>query len=307
MYQVRMDAEILVLVVVACVFFLVISSAAAALYYFYFYDSSPAPAPAPAVILAPKSETAVITPPPGVPPPSKPGEVAVPPSKPGETPSGPAWNDFQMLLGPGTWRLGDGANFRVAKGSDGMSYFYHKDSDPARLLAFLEPCMKQMPALAAQLAKNLGSTDPRVVKFETWLGTMRIWKTSCVVIYEPPYPGSDTAGAFQMGNWCIMGGTWFNDECTNPSRGNYKSCIGSVLHEIAHLICAPVPPHGCVGHGSGFCRLSAELLKAAEEIGMFVPYQVPGAWTWFTVENFKKIDRMRNVRPYEDGECDNYI
>jgi hypothetical protein len=239
------------------------------------------------------------------PPTPKTGGGLSPPT--GETPSGAAWDDFQMVLGGGQWRLGDGANYRVVKGSDGTAYFYHKDSDPKRLLAFLEPCVTQMPALAAQLAKNLGATDPRVVKFEQWLGTMRLWKTSCVVIHEPPYPGSDTAGAFQMGNWCVMGGEWFNDECANPSRGNYKSCIGSVLHEVAHLICAPIPPHGCVGHGSGFCRVSAELLKAAHEIGMFVPYNVPGAWTWFTTENFQKIDRMRNVKPYEDGDCAAYI
>jgi hypothetical protein len=176
------------------------------------------------------------------------------------------------------------------------------NSDPQKILAFLEPCVAQMSALAMQLKKNLGATDLRVARFDTWLSTMKIWNTALVVIYEHPFHPDCGCGALQSGEWLVMGNGWFNQECVDP-MGNYKSCMGSVIHELAHLLCAWAPPgHECAGHASGWCRINAELLKAANEIGMFVPYNSRGGHQSFNLNYHDNIAGMLTTAPYADGQ-----
>lgn len=300
--------EIVILLVVLCVSAIGLSGAVAAWYFLYYRPKTMTPAPALAAVLAPTYQTIVApTYPPPVPKTN--GGPLTPPPIPKTvikgTPSGAAWESFKGLLGFGKYSLGAEGDWKSVVGKDGKTYYMRINSDPQKILAFLEPCVAQMPALASQLSKNLGANDLRVTRFEQWLSTMRLWNTALVVIYEHPFHPDCGCGALQSGEWLVMGNGWFNQECIDP-MGNYKSCMGSVIHELAHLLCAWAPPgHECEGHASGWCRINAELLKAANEIGMFVPYNSRGGHQSFNLNYYDNITGMLNTAPYADkqGVC----
>jgi hypothetical protein len=166
----------------------------------------------------------------------------------------------EMVLHPGS----GGEQYTPIMGTDG--FIYHMGEMNSSLLDALVKMNNKLTRFASIYAK---SSQPYVKKVVELIGHRDRTKLSflCGAVKHEQF--SHAFGS----SWIFLKSDWATTECNNDRM---DECFGIVLHELAHLVCfsppllpTPGAPSTCLIHGSGFCRVQAQLTLAAKNAGLY--------------------------------------